>query len=382
MIRAIIVDDEKIAASLLETLLKRTGKVEVKACFNNADNALEFFEKSYSEKNEIDAAFIDIEMPQMNGLTLCNKIKKINKCINVVFTTAYNEYAVKAFGVEAVDYIVKPVNYDRLKVTIERLIKGININRLVEKSNKFISDKKYFSINCFGKFEMYKNKNEIVKFRTKKAEELAAYFIHNIDKSISQDKIIENLWGNVGLDKAKVYFHANLYYVRKSFYEIDKQNKIERHNENYKLVINNLIDYVEFQNLSKNYIELNEGNIKYFEKIVGLYKTGYLAENGYIWCSGRQKNLLSIFEEMELKIVRYYFSNKDYKKALTHLQKIIKINPYNEYAYEIIIKIYYYNKDKISLKKQIKIFEKILMDIEGENAKEHIEEIKLKYKNM
>ncbi|MBP2031509.1 two-component SAPR family response regulator [Clostridium algifaecis] len=382
MIKAILVDDEKIAASSLEMVLKKTGKVEVKAYFNRADDALKFFEKDYSKRNKIDAAFIDIEMPKIDGLTLSNKIREIDKYINIVFTTAYNKYAVKAFGVEAIDYLIKPVSYDRLGVTIERLIKAININKLIAKSSEFISNKKYFSISCFGKFEIYKNKDEIINFRTKKAEELAAYFVHNVGRSVSQDKIIEDLWGDVGLDKAKIYFHANLYHVRKGFYEIDKENKIERHNENYKLVTNNLIDYVEFENLSKKPIKLNKNNVKYFEKITGLYKTGYLSENGYIWSLGRNKNLLSKFEEMELKIVRYYFSHKDYKKALMHLEKIIKINPYNEYAHESIIKIYYYNKDKISLENQIKVFEKILIDIEGKNAKEHIEKIKFKYKNM
>lgn len=148
MLRALIVDDEAPARSELRYLLEVTGDVEVVGEAPNAREAIELIEAL-----DYDIAFLDIEMPGLTGLDVAEAIAKLRNQPAVIFVTAYSEHAVKAFELEAVDYLVKPVTVDRLRGAIAKVKRGertrvgrpsdgerkMRINRIpVEKAGKKI----------------------------------------------------------------------------------------------------------------------------------------------------------------------------------------------------------------------------------------------------
>jgi len=109
MIRAVIVDDEKHSVVLTEELLKKVSeKVVVIKTFTNAEKALSFL-----NKNKFDLLFLDIEMPIMSGFDLLEKTT--NQEFDVIFITAFNEYAIKAFSVGAISYLLKPIDTEDLE---------------------------------------------------------------------------------------------------------------------------------------------------------------------------------------------------------------------------------------------------------------------------
>jgi two-component system, LytTR family, response regulator len=111
---AIIVDDEKHCREVMEYLLhKHCSHVKIKAsCANGADALIAI------EKESPDILFLDIEMPGMNGFELLEKFQ--HPGFEIVFTTAYNEYAIKAIKHSALDYLLKPVDKDELIQTVQR----------------------------------------------------------------------------------------------------------------------------------------------------------------------------------------------------------------------------------------------------------------------
>lgn len=111
---AIIVDDEKHCREVMEHLLhKHCSHVKITAsCANGADALVAI------EKENPDILFLDIEMPGMNGFELLEKCKQTN--FEIVFTTAYNEYAIKAIKHSALDYLLKPVDKNELIETVQR----------------------------------------------------------------------------------------------------------------------------------------------------------------------------------------------------------------------------------------------------------------------
>jgi two-component system LytT family response regulator len=111
-IRVLIVDDEEPARALLAELLSRAAGVEV---VGESSNGLEAV-RAASEKKP-DAVFLDIEMPKLDGFEV---MELLDPAIAVVFVTAYDHYAVKAFEVEAVDYVLKPFREERLLEALER----------------------------------------------------------------------------------------------------------------------------------------------------------------------------------------------------------------------------------------------------------------------
>jgi two-component system LytT family response regulator len=115
MIRCLIVDDEPLALEVLENYISRSPQLELAAQCNNAVRA---FQVLHSEK--IDLIFLDIKMPGINGLDFVRSLKNPPP---VIFTTAYADHALTGFELEAIDYLLKPVTYERFEKSINKLLK-------------------------------------------------------------------------------------------------------------------------------------------------------------------------------------------------------------------------------------------------------------------
>ncbi len=115
MIRTVIIDDEPHATKSLEILLSEDcPQVQVIASFNHPAEALIFL-----RSNQIDLLFLDIDMPFMNGFELLNRLAPIN--FDIIFVTAYDQYAIKAFKFSAFDYLLKPVDEVELINSVRKL---------------------------------------------------------------------------------------------------------------------------------------------------------------------------------------------------------------------------------------------------------------------
>lgn len=115
-LRALIVDDEAPARSELRYVLGQLGNIEVVGEATNAGEAIELIKAL-----TYDVVFLDIQMQGLTGLQAAEIVKELPASPQLVFVTAYGEHAVKAFELEAVDYLVKPFEETRLKKTIEKI---------------------------------------------------------------------------------------------------------------------------------------------------------------------------------------------------------------------------------------------------------------------
>jgi two-component system LytT family response regulator len=115
MIRCVLIDDESNSLEMMEWLLKTyCPQVQIEAMCNAASAGIEAINKF-----KPDVVFLDIEMPHMNGFDMLEQFDKLN--FDVVFCTAYDQFAIKAFKYSALNYLLKPVDPDDLKETIRRV---------------------------------------------------------------------------------------------------------------------------------------------------------------------------------------------------------------------------------------------------------------------
>lgn len=112
MVHCIIVDDEPVAREVLENLL---GKIEHVHLVASCKNAVEAFKAINS--HAVDLVFLDINMPDISGLSFA---KSVSRDLKIIFTTAYREYAVDGFDLKAVDYLLKPISFDRLLQSVNK----------------------------------------------------------------------------------------------------------------------------------------------------------------------------------------------------------------------------------------------------------------------
>jgi len=125
MIRAIAIDDEPIALDIIESHANKIPFLELKASFTNAYQALEFL-----KTNSVDLLFLDVKMPDISGMDF---LKSLSKAPLVIFTTAYQEYALESYDFQTVDYLLKPFDF-------RRFLKAINkaSDRLEQKNDQHL----------------------------------------------------------------------------------------------------------------------------------------------------------------------------------------------------------------------------------------------------
>ena len=137
--RAIIIDDERLARKELNNLLENYPEIEIVDQAVNADEALEKIIQL-----DPDLIFLDIQMPGKTGFELLEELEKVPK---VIFTTAYDEFAIKAFDVNALDYLLKPIQEERLKDAITKVL-AVEASALAERAQgEILEIKQPLSVN-------------------------------------------------------------------------------------------------------------------------------------------------------------------------------------------------------------------------------------------
>jgi len=204
-IKCLIVDDEPIAAQVIESYLDKLETFQVVKICNNAIQAFE-----YLQSNPVDLVFLDIQMPKITGLEFLKTLRKPPK---VIIVTAYREFALEGFELDVVDYLLKPVSFDRF-------LKAIN------KYNGF--DTETYPLN-FGKGERSRADNESIWIRADRK---------NVKILIEDINYIEGL-----KDYAKIYQKNGLIISKITLKNIEKMlpaNRFIRIHRSYLIPISKI----------------------------------------------------------------------------------------------------------------------------------------------
>ncbi|SFU43224.1 two component transcriptional regulator, LytTR family [Pustulibacterium marinum] len=117
-LKSIIIDDEPLAANILKSYIEQLNSIELVQVFHNAIEALNFL-----RGNEVDLIFLDINMPLLDGLSF---LRSLDKPPMVAITTAHEEYAVESYELEVLDYLVKPVPFNRFVMTVNKALRSVS----------------------------------------------------------------------------------------------------------------------------------------------------------------------------------------------------------------------------------------------------------------
>ena len=132
-LKVLVVDDEPLAREAIELRLKDREPFEVCAVAANGMDAVEL-----ASTHRPDIIFLDIEMPEMSGIETAKELYALGPQ-NIVFVTAYDEFAVEAFQINAVDYLLKPIKDEQFTTTLLRLTNRINARKTVDQNKRLIA---------------------------------------------------------------------------------------------------------------------------------------------------------------------------------------------------------------------------------------------------
>ena len=176
--RVLLVDDEELGLIRLKSAAEKVLPKETEILsYTNPLTALE-----ENADNTIDVAFLDIDMPVLNGVMLAKRLKIGNPKINIIFVTAYSEYALDAYHIHASGYVTKPVNEEKLQAELDGLRYPVEIKPTQK-----------LQVKCFANFEVFAN-GVPVKFQYTKSKELFAYLIDREGAAVNINELNAVLW--------------------------------------------------------------------------------------------------------------------------------------------------------------------------------------------
>lgn len=123
MLHCIIIEDQPPAQRILKKYIKEIDFLELKETFSDAVKA-----KTYIESNNIDVIFLDIHLPKLSGIDF---LKTLSNSPKVILTTAFSEYALESYQFNVLDYLLKPISFDRFLQAISKLEASSNLNKTV-----------------------------------------------------------------------------------------------------------------------------------------------------------------------------------------------------------------------------------------------------------
>ncbi|MCK6077525.1 response regulator [Paenibacillus silvae] len=334
MIRVILIDDEADALNLLEILLNQVGNVEITGKYLNPIQAIEALNETM-----VDGVFLDIQMPGMKGTEVARRIRSISPELPIIFTTAYAEYALEAFEIDSTDYLLKPFTVGRLENAVARIMKNLYKQTNLEQP----SVPAVPSVQALGGFHIFsplKPSSEVV-WKTKKERELCAFLIHHEGRRVNASFIIEALWPEHDLDKAKSYLYTCLSYLRRSLTDQGIPIHIHKGNSGFSAELNNIkTDISLFETLLNQILNEEKMDEKYYNQMNKMYTGDYMHGCNFDWAIARQLELNSLYVRVLRKWSMYYLSQEKFSLAVDSLQRLLTIFPDSEIDGRALIRLH------------------------------------------
>jgi len=334
--KAILIDDEGLALKDLALQLGKIGGIEIVGTFQYAGEALE---QIITLKPDV--VFCDIDMPEISGLEVAEHLQRIDSAIEIVFVTAYEKYALRAFELAALDYVLKPINTERLSITIQRLLHKHKSSLLRSSSEPVVA-----TLSCFQRLHIENGKSEPFSWRTVRAQELFAYMVYKRNQSVRKDILLELLWPETDYKKAYTQLYTTIYQIRKAFESAGISIRLTNSGTDYYLDLgSNRYDVEEWENARRALPPLTPATAAQHYRWILAYKGDYLSEHDYLWAENERQRLRDIWYKHALLVCQTWRDAGKLNEANELYEAITAKFPYDEEVYFIMMKFHAKNGD-------------------------------------
>lgn len=357
--KVVLVDDERLALLQLKKFLEiEIGGTEVIGMFLNPVEAA-----NEVRRMKPDVVFMDIQMPEIDGLQLGSKLQEQIANLELVFVTAHDQYALEAFELNAVDYIKKPIQLERISKTVTRLRKRLAQTRNItdntqpgeEESRLIINSLQKLSFNLPGA-----DKPILIKWRTSKAQELFAYLLHNRGKTVARETITELLWPNFESQRAVQQLYTTIYQIRQALKANGLQMIItsEGFEGGYTLDLGSaIVDVDEWEKQLKELGAPSVATLADYRRLLEAYQGSYLEAYGYIWAEYERERIRRQWVHIAMSIGELYAELQQEDDAMAVYALLQQLMPEEEEGYFALMKLYARQNKRDEVKQQYLLLE-------------------------
>ncbi|MBO9605637.1 MAG: response regulator [Paenibacillaceae bacterium] len=333
MYSIMLVDDEEPALQRFGKLIREHTDFRVAAMCCRASEAL-----TAAAATRPDVAFLDIEMPGINGLELAERLTELCPEMEIVFVTAFSEYALQAFRTNAIDYLIKPVRQDDIAACARKLQRRI---ASVAAAPMPAAAGDNGRIEALGGFALYApGSARPLRFPTAKSEELLAYLLVNPDVNAAKWDLCEIIWPELEPEKAESNLHTSMYRLKKTLAEHRVPIRIDSMRGAYRLSASCRVDFWEQERLAAGRDGWSESGAAEAEACLASYRGPLFAGKTYAWSEPMRQRLERQFALFSKKLADDYFAAGRDDRAIALLQALTAAAPWDEEGYERLLGAY------------------------------------------
>ncbi|TBL77285.1 response regulator [Paenibacillus thalictri] len=347
-IKVMLVDDEQLALIQLRKMLQEMTGFEIVGAYLDPVEAIEM-----ASVLRPDVVFLDIHLPEIFGLRAAEMLNDTCPDVEIVFITAYDEHAVEAFTLNALDYVLKPLQRSRLAITVERLKISIESKRKDRKTSDPVR------IHCLQtlQIEFPGQQPETMKWRTSKAQELFTFMFHHRGQLVRKSELFELLWSDFDVPKAMTHLYTTIYQVRQDLKRIGVNIVIRSLSikDGYVLDAAGIcIDTVEWERELRRLSPVSDTNVAEHQRVMDMYRGDYLQDAGYLWSENERQRLRTLWLQHVQLLGDYYVRQGRMTEALAVYHRMQIQCPYYEESYFCLMKLYDELEDRVAVEEQYK----------------------------
>lgn len=323
----VLIDDEQSALDYLEDLLMMHDDIHIIGKYLNPFKGID-----HILATDVTIVFLDINMSVFNGIDVAAVLKEKKPDVQIVFVTAYDDYALDAFEVAAVDYLMKPVLKERLDKTLTQ------VRKLAGKDPVDPTMK----ITLFHKVQFIPPGREgvSIQFNMAKVQQLFIYMLYNRTRLVRKEQLIDMLWEELEEKRALSQLYNAIYMIRKQLAPYEKFINITTYADSYRLnVSNTVIDVDLFEDKIAALPTLSDKNFQHHQEVIDYYTDNYLIDYDYLWVENERYRLQTLWVNVTLDLLHWYFTQEKYEEAMKLCLRICHIAPITEEAYFYLMKI-------------------------------------------
>jgi len=337
-LRTMLIDDEPLALVHLRRQLTTIGGPDIVAACTDVHEAL-----AIAADLKPDVVFIDIMMPEINGLEAAERLLDQLPDLQVVFVTAHDDFAVRAFELNAIDYVLKPAETGRLRKTLERIAR-----RLPAPADPPAAPAPPM-IRCFQRLQIG---DVAPTWRTAKARELFAFFVHRRNQIVRKDYLVEALWPDYESKKGYTMLYTTIYHVRKTLSGLSAEIALDSSDSGYTLDLKGApLDVELWERAMEGASPLSHETLAEHMELFRLYRGDYLAEYDFLWAESERERLRILWYQHALKLSAFLGTTDRYEQAVDVNSRILAWFPYSEEAYWQMMKLYDALGDRAAVKR-------------------------------
>jgi len=353
--KVILVDDEPIMHLIMRKMLLKIPEVQVAAAFTDTKSATAYL----MDNPDIGLAFVDISMPGESGLSFAAKMEQSGGKTRIVFVTSHKQYALEAFELSVLDYLVKPVTMERLERTITRALAGM-VGPQDPSDHSADEPGGELVVTTLGDFSVG-NRLGRVKWMSNKSAELFAYLLLNRGKRIARSRLIADIFGGMTQVNAEKYLNTTVYQLRKSLEPLGLRDSVRSENDGYALELPNAsIDYERFAELAGNPATASRAELDDFLQAEKLYMGDLFGSKAYVWAIHETEHLLERYATFVKRLAEALIAHRDTATASKLLLKLHARNPLDEAVVGSLMKLHWLAGNKKALTAQYTDYVKLL----------------------